>query len=379
MKTNRLVASLMELMAIPSVNPMGREVELGEIYGEKTIATRVAERLRALGLETVLHAHAPGRYSVVGRLDVGAEHTVVLDAHLDTVSHENMEVAPFVPLRKGGRIYGRGACDDKASLAVFIAAVEQLRERQISPVVNVVIAATGGEEFDFGGVREVVGSGLQADLAIVGEPTRLDVIHAHKGVQRCIIRSRGVSCHASAPEMGRNALYPLAQAALRCRDLHHDLQRREGHPELGHATLSAGRMAGGTEVNTVPASGFMELDRRLLPGERPEDAHAEICGAVAGIDDLIVEDPYMSAPALETPADAEICRVLQRASQSAGRTPRLVSAAYATNAPFYAAAGIPVAVFGPGDIAQAHTRNEYVEEAQLQMALEVIVGVLTAA
>ncbi len=377
MPPKNLIRLLSDLIAIPSVNPMGREVQ-GAPYFEKPIAEFVAQRARSLGLDTEIFEHRPGRTSVLARLDAGARETLLLDAHLDTVSHENMEIPPFEPTRSEGRVYGRGACDTKASLAIFLCALEDILRRGNKPTRNVILAACADEEFSFGGVRELARRGLKADGAVVGEPTELEILAAHKGVLRCFVRARGESCHASTPEAGRNAIYLLAEAILLLKKLHDELQRRPPHPVLGHATLSVGMAGGGQTPNTVPAAAWLEIDRRLLPGETPEAVVREIRRALAGLAHVEVEDPYLDSGGFETKSAAGACALIHRAQSACGLKPSISSAPYATHAPFYEKLSIPAAVFGPGSIRRAHTASEYVEEDQLEKALAVLLRMLTS-
>lgn len=368
--------TLRDMIAIPSVNPMGRGFS-GELYSEKNMADYAARRLRALDMDVVITAADPEHPCVVGRLDVGASETLLLEAHMDTVSHENMSIAPFDPEVRDGRVYGRGSCDTKASLALYIDALEILAARGIEPAYNLVVAGVSEEEFSFGGVRHLLeGYGLRADFAVVGEPTELNMLIRHKGVLRFYVRAEGKSCHSSTPELGHNAIYAISRAILALEQYHQELLTRPAHPLLGHASLSVGLVGGGQTVNTVPGSAWIEVDRRLLPGESPEQVMQEIRRRFDGQKDLRFEDAHVSGIGLDTPQDERICSILRGACARCGEEPAFTSAAFGTNAPFYADHQIPVVVFGPGSIAQAHTADEYVATEQLERGLAILVELL---
>src|SRR5579871_4780116 len=240
-----------DLVAIPSVNPMGRPLA-GAEYGEKNIAAYVDAFFRRLGIDSRIFGAQPERPNVVGFVNVNAAETVLLEAHMDTVSHEGMEIAPFDPVVRAGLLYGRGSCDTKSSLAVYLYAISQVIQSGKKLRRNVVIAGVHDEEYSFGGSRELVADGIKATYAIVGEPTSLNIVYAHKGVCRFRINTIGRSAHAALPWLGENAIYVMADLLKTLRDHAKELLTTE-HPELGPATLSVGRISGGTSVNTVPA------------------------------------------------------------------------------------------------------------------------------
>ncbi len=164
-----LVRLLSDLLAIPSMNPMGRD-RTGAEYEEAAAADFVARALGALGADVDRQEVAPGRPNVIGRFHSGASATILLEAHLDTVPSGGMEIEPFVPVVRDGRLYGRGACDTKGSLAAFLFAVGEAVRHPAALRYNIVFAAVADEEFGFTGAREAVTRGLRADFGIAGEP-----------------------------------------------------------------------------------------------------------------------------------------------------------------------------------------------------------------
>ena len=372
-----LVSLLADLLAIPSMNPMGRG-RTGAAYGEAAVADYVARALGALGADVERQEVAPGRPNVVGRFHAGASATVLLEAHLDTVPAEGMEVGTFIPTLKEGRLYGRGACDTKGSLAAFLFAVGEAARRPAALRYNIVFAAVADEEFGFTGAREAAARGLRADFGIAGEPTRLRIVRAHKGVTRWKIHSEGRAAHSAYPERGTNAIYRMAPALVRLEQYASMLKTCPAHEALGTGSLSVGVIDGGQAVNIVPDRCHIDVDRRTLPGETT----AEVLGAVRSLlDDLPgirMEEPYLDVPGMDVPETAPVVGLLEKAIREVTGTVVVETAPYATDAGIYNRHGIPTVVFGPGDIAQAHTADEYLDLVQLHQASEIVKRLLAS-
>ncbi len=369
-------ALLADLVAIPSMNPMGR-ARSGAEYSEENVAAYVANYLRRNSVDVSIEEVEPGRPNVVGRIDIGAPTTVMLEAHLDTVHADAMEIPPFTPEVKGGKLYGRGSCDTKGSLAAILSAATSLLGRPGSLRYNIVLAAVVDEEYRFSGARHLVERGINADWAIAGEPTRLRIVRAHKGVTRWKIVTRGRAAHSAYPEKGENAIYAMAQVIQRLEGHAADLLGETPHPLLGPPSLNVGVIEGGQTVNTVPESCWIDVDRRTLPGETSESVLApvrcllsEVCGAT-------LERPYLEVAGMEVAETAPAVRHLADAIRGEGLEVAIESAPYATDAGIYHTAGIPTVVFGPGDIAQAHTAAEFLDLSQLETAVAIMKRMLT--
>jgi succinyl-diaminopimelate desuccinylase len=370
---------LSDLVRIPSVNP-----RMGGGAGEEQIARYLAERLQALGLTpTVAEVH-PGRPNVLVTLPgrPGGPH-LLFEAHTDTVLPSHGQLDPFNPRLEGDRLYGRGSCDTKASVAAMFLALQDLlpshgRERRIS------LAFTMGEEAGHEGIMHLLGSGFLADAAVVGEPTGLDVVTAHKGVFRWKLVTSGRAAHSSNPQEGVNAIVKMAGVVRAIHDLLAPQISRRTHPLLGAPTISVGRIEGGLQVNVVPDRCSIDLDRRTLPGETWAQVRDEVEALISAcqVEDpdlrVIIEEPYMRLGSLETPPDAPIVRMAQEAvSRIAGQHP-IRGVAFGTDAAELCAAGVPCVVLGPGNIEQAHTSMEYVEIQQVVKAAaiyrEIMIG-----
>ncbi len=296
-------------------------------------------------------------------------------------------------------MYGRGTCDVKGGLAAMVTALERLALVETRHA-TVVFAATVGEEFGFLGalalaqlwqgpgtlpgddaVRGLLGS--KPVLAIVAEPTELDLVVSHKGSMKWRMRVHGRACHGAFPEQGVNALYIAARAALAIEDLSRELLSRYPDHPCGPPTLSLGTLRGGAGVNLVPDLAVLELERRLLPEESPAEARAEMieriaaaCGDARLEHDAPFSDTYGLPDGTHDPAAAPWVVALERVATTRGAG-RRVAARYGTNAGVYAAAGVPSIVFGPGSIAQAHTADEWIDLGQLTAASDILVELVT--
>lgn len=378
MEDKKLIGHLQDLIATPSVNPMGQDLS-GDLYSTRNIVDLIGNRLKKIGFDIKVCAHHPDHPSLVAYLNTGSKETIVLDSHLDTVSHLNMSVNPFDPVLDHERLYGRGSCDTKATMATYIAVVEDLLKHGKKITSNVIITGCSQEESSFGGIKHVVENGLKADYAIVGEPTELKGLNSHKGVYRCYITSKGRASHSAFPHLGINAIYLISEAVLRLQALAEELKNKKHHKVLGHPTLSVGTIQGGTTVNTVPPAAKIEIDRRLIPGESTEEVHAELVQCLEGLEGIEVEPANVSSSGFEESLTSHVCQHLKHASESCLGNFEFMQAAYATHAPFYQSIGIPSIVFGPGSIEQAHTENEYVPLDELKNAAKIIEQLLISA
>ena len=360
--------TLAKLVSINSINPAyenGRsEADLGQY---------VEEFFRQREIETFRQPVMPGRSNIIARLPGrNAGRRIVLEAHMDTVSITGMTIPPFDPVVRDGCLYGRGACDTKGGLAAMMHAVAALKERSITPHCEVWLAAVVDEEFAFQGVLALC-DGLRADAAIVAEPTSLRAVIASKGVLRWKIRTKGKAAHSSKPHLGVNAINHMA---LIVSAIERDAQRlaETAHPLLGPATVNVGVIRGGVQVNFVPDSCEIEIDRRLLPGESAEHVLAGYAGMLARLKaehpllDSEMSEPMIVDPALETERDAQVAVVAQSALEKLGLDSTLAGVPYGSDASKLARHGVPAIIFGPGSIDRAHAAVEYVECDQVAAA-----------
>ena len=355
---------LQRLIRIPSVNPAYRAV--GEAAGEAELAHFVAPLLGDMGFEVELPDVFPGRPNLVALRRARGEQMIGLCAHLDTMSSAGMTVPAFEAEIRDGFVWGRGSADTKASIAAIMAAVSAEIEAG-AELPSLLILLTCNEEAGFDGARHFARSSHPPIAGMmIGEPTGLKLVGAHKGVLRTTIRAAGVAAHASVPEQGVNAIYRMADAVKRLERLAGELAKRPGHPLLGHPTLSVGTIAGGTAVNTVPDSCVIQVDRRVLPGEDAERVVRELSAALAGVDGVTIGAAFVNVPGVAIDSSHPWAAA---AAQALGQ-PSTNIAPYATDASILAPAGIACLVYGPGELDAAHSADEHVAVGEVRQAVE---------
>ncbi len=376
---------LKTLIALPSVNPMGRDVSGPEFF-EGRVSDFLERFFQQLGVPYQRWEVAPGRANLLAlHAPAGARRTILLDAHQDTVPVDGMTIEPFTPVERDGRMYGRGACDVKGGMAAMLAAFARLvQEHQPGPN-RVVMSCTCDEEATSTGINDLVRHWTEADsrldlvpdppdVAVVAEPTDLDIVVAHRGATRWKIVTQGRACHSSEPRNGVNAIYKMGRilAALEAY-AEHLRDSIPPHPRCGSATLSVGRIEGGISVNTVPDYCAIEIDRRVIPGENSTGvipAVADYLVAHAGVD-FIFLPPWIESPPLPDDQNGELAAQLLSTVGEVAGPHELQGVPYGTHASRLAAGGIPSVVFGPGSIAQAHTKDEWLDLRQLELATEI--------
>jgi acetylornithine deacetylase len=232
------------------------------------------------------------------------------------------------------------------------------------------MVAAADEEYRYRGVLKLC-EGMSAAAAVVAEPTSLRLVTAHKGCLRFQVRTRGVAAHSSKPELGVNAIAGMARVVLALERHSAGLARRS-HPLVGSPTCNVGIIRGGTQVNMVPESCSIEVDRRTLPGEDLAQVVADYDGLIAEIPGAVArrDGPLLDSPGLETPVDSPVAAVAARVLGEMGLNAAPAGVPYGSDASKLARAGIPGVVLGPGSIDQAHAAVEYVDCGEVQRALE---------
>ena len=368
-----LVGLLRDLVAIDSVNPS----LVPGAAGELAIARRVAEQMRAIGLEVHVAEIAAGRPNVVGVLrGTNPGRTLMFCGHTDTVGVAGMH-RPFEPDVRDGRLYGRGSQDMKGGVAAMLSAARRVAEGGGLRAGQLVVAAVVDEEHSSLGA-EALARSWRADAAVVTEPTGLDVAVAHKGFQWVAVETRGRAAHGSRPQDGRDAILRMGRVLSRLEALEHALRGGRTHHLLGQASLHASLIHGGQELSSYPDRAWLELERRTLPGEATTTAITEIDRILAELRELdpefeadrqamLARDAYEIDEASSLPAD--MVDVARRVGCSAA----IVGMSFWTDAAILGAAGIPTVIFGPGG-AGLHSTEEYVLLDDVERCTQALVG-----
>jgi acetylornithine deacetylase len=364
---------LEEFVRINSVNPMLE----ANTPGETQLAEFVRDWCDSRNLETQWIEPVKGRPSVIaiarGR---GGGRSLMLNAHLDTVGVTGM-TDPFTPRIENGFLFGRGACDMKASLAVCLKILERAQDLQLSG--DVILTAVSDEEHGGIGTESVL-EVCNADAAILTEPTGLEVCVAHRGFAVFEIEIIGRASHSSQPELGINAINGLGWVLLEIENLNQNLERCEPHPLLGHGHAQATMVAGGFALFTTPASARVSLERRTLPGEsrdvietevremleRIRNQHPEF---VATFSTVLHREPFSVDE--QTP----ILQTVTRALQAHNLEPTVTGAPYWMDSALIAAKGIPTVILGP-TAHDLHGTNERVDLSEVETLEQVLLSVI---
>ena len=382
-----VVSHLKQLVAIPSQNPMGRP-DPGKGFGERELTNHLQSVFEHLGLPYLRQPVHSDRENIVARFqgnqpDPGRP-IVLLEAHQDTVPADGMTIEPFTPAESNGRIFGRGSCDVKGGMAALLTVLERLCEQRPPECPTVLMACTVNEEHGFSGVealQSVLAGGsdlvpVKPSVAIVAEPTSLQTVVAHKGAVRWHLHTHGQAAHSATPSQGSNAIYKMTPV-LNALDAYQRnvLPRLGSHPLCGSATLSVGVIRGGLSVNTVPDRCTIEIDRRLMPEETPEQAHQhllEYLQAALAEESFTLNQPFMTAEPLSDVGNGTLASQLNGSAKTVGGESQSIGVPYATDAPYIACQGIPTVVFGPGSIEQAHTKDEWISIEELNSAVDIL-------
>lgn len=349
------------LVRIPSVNPDGDPGT--DRTGEQACAEFVGDFLRSLGAETNLDTVQTGRPNVVGRFPAPGKPRLLFAPHTDTVSVAGMAIDPFGGEIRQGKLYGRGASDTKGPMASMLWALCECRDLFPQLSHEIWFAGLMGEEAGQDGAKALAAK-EKFDFVVVGEPTNLEVVFKHKVDVTARIAAKGRAAHSACPERGENAITKLAAGLLSLEKALAAYFGRISDPVLGHPTFSIGTIRGGTKFNIVPDHAEAVIDLRLLPSQwkdREAEAVFEVMRAACpGLDVVRIA----GSEALDTdPSHPLVAKLVEAGGRPAG-------AAWFCDAAIFSSRGIPAVAVGPGSIAQAHTKDEFIEVADLEAGLE---------
>jgi len=355
---DEIVEIVCELVRHNTVNPPGNE------YLCKEIVTRCMQKL---GMEITTYEKEPGRTNIVGRTGHGAK-SIGFVSHMDVVPPgelEQWDTPPFEPTIKDGRIYGRGTLDDKGSFACAYSACKAFLAEHPNFDGEIYLIAAADEEVgsELGIIYLVEECGVKFDVAIIPDGGRMDLsIYGEKGILWVELESRGVQAHGSTPELGRNAIIPLAEALAEIKSL--DLGANFDHAFDGW-TMNVGTIQGGSSTNTVPAVARATIDFRLPGGIAKADVLTRIEEKLDAArrrspdSELSVKVLHETEPHLSD-KNSIIVRSFDTAAKRLGLPMKYETFGGNTVAKNLFFAGITSVVHYPGDDKLAHVPNEFV-------------------
>ncbi len=328
------------------------------------MADYLTSHLKGLGAEVEVQQIYPLRPNVIAHWKpMGKVKSRVWFApHTDTVSVLGMSISPFDPVIRNNRLYGRGSSDTKGPMAAMLHALKEWLKSPDWQKSGVQVSFVGlmGEEAGNEGAIALARKGIEADFVVAGEPTGLKVIYAHKGACWLEMESHGRSCHSSIPQKGVNAIYPMAKAITAIEEEVIPKLKKWPHKSLGTATMNVGTIQGGSKVNIVPDRCRVEVDIRTVPTFDERKAVEFVRRKVAKTTKDVKIKVQRSSPPLDNDPNNLWIKKLANAGRGKDVAPWFCDAA------IFAQSGIPSVAFGPGSVAQAHTKDEFIDLHDLE-------------
>ena len=361
-----VLALLSDLIRIPSINPALGD---GGAPGERDIAAFAARWLTERGVRARLEEAAPGRPNAVGEVGAGEGATLVLCAHLDTVGVAGMSIPPYEPTVKDGRVYGRGSYDMKSGVAAVMSAAAALGREKLQG--RVLVALVADEEYASKGAEHFVGR-HRADGCILTEGSEGKLVLAHKGFAWIDVVTKGRAAHGSRWDLGKSAIGRMGPIIAALEEFDSRELRRRAHALVGPASLHCALIEGGVGISTYAPECRLQVERRTLPGETPEQVLEEIKKIARSIDGEAEVTLGFSRTPLLTDRNAPVARcVRDSVSAVVGAPPEEIGVGYWMDAAVFAGAGIPSVNYGPAG-AGAHEAVEWVDLASVVTCARVL-------
>lgn len=356
------IAFLRELIRVPSVNPPGNVVD----------AIAVCERpLRTAGFATRIVAMETEKPNLIAEIGSEGGKTLCFNAHVDVVPTGEVSAwahPPFAAEVADGRVYGRGAGDDKGSVTAQVMAALALARSGVDLRGRLVINEVSDEETSgtVGAKFVVEERHVRPDFVIVGEQTRNQVCVGEKGTAGFQLTVTGRTAHGALPWEGANAIEGMARVIVALQDELWPKLRERTHDYFHPSSASVNLISGGVKVNVVPDRCTISIDRRLVPGESPTDVVAEaeaiarrVVAATPGLGLEVTPSAEQRAATMSDP-DSDLVRAMLAANHHLGLSSELTGFSMASDGRFFAAAGYPTIIYGPGDPRLAHVPDEWV-------------------
>ena len=361
---------LQGLIQIKSVNPPGNENQIANFIKKFLLKNNINSELVPL---------EEGRSSVIAKIEGEEERNITLCGHLDTVrvKEEEWIKPPFQGLIENGRMYGRGAADMKGGVAAILYAAALLKRRGIIPKKTVQLALTVDEEWGYRGAKNLVDGGYfdRTDFLIITEPSNLQVSTGEKGELWITAKFYGKSAHGSTPEVGVNTIIPGSEFVVKVTERYEKIF--EADPFWGKTSMNIGQFHGGVQVNIVPNYSEIQLDFRVISEEDKEKAVELVRKTGEEIAKKykvrFKEDIFNYHPLIFTSQDNPY---VEKFLQAAGAREVIITKYCTDGATIIPIKKVPFIIFGPGDIAQAHQNDEYIELESLYQSVDTFVEFL---
>ena len=375
MKLPNTIAMLRTLVGEPSTSSIAASRDQSNL----AVINHLANWLESLkfAVNVLPLPNKGGKANLIATLGSG-EGGLVLSGHTDTVpcDEKHWDTDPYTLTEIDSVVHGLGSCDMKGFFPIALEAASLFRSEKLNKPLTIL--ATSDEESSMAGARQLLRDGRpKADFAIIGEPTGLQPIIAHKGVLALSIVIEGSGGHASNPNLGCNALDTMQAVIADLLIYRQELASTYTDPtfEINIPTLNLGCLHAGDSPNRICETAELQIDVRLMPGMEIDELATTIqhrlVETIASHGTRLSITRINEVPAYQTSGDGDLARTL---ASLCGRPPGTV--AFGTEAPFLQSLGMETVVFGPGSINQAHQPNEYLDLNQLSPARETLEKVI---
>jgi len=361
---------IQQLIATPSVSCVNPQIDQSNL----PVIHLLANWLSELGFQVEELEVDDGKANLIATLGTGSG-GLILAGHTDTVPYDEdrWQHNPFKLTEEDGKFYGLGTSDMKAFLALAIEAAISFEQNEYQQPL--IILATSDEETTMAGAKALVDAGKPAArYAVIGEPTGMKPIRMHKGIMMESIRITGLAGHSSNPDYGHNALEAMHKVIAELLIWRNELQQQytNGLFEVPVPTMNFGHIHGGDNPNRICGACELHIDIRPLPGMNLADLRNELNKRLQKIMPehgfkLQTLPLFSGIPAMETPAESALVKAAEKLTGALAG-----SVAFGTEAPYLTDLGIETIVLGPGDIAQAHQPDEYLEVNRIQPTVDLL-------
>ncbi|MGM0906882.1 MAG: acetylornithine deacetylase [Pseudomonadota bacterium] len=365
-----------QLIAQPSISATDPKWD----QSNQKVIHLLAEWLELLGFDCEINElnSQQGKYNLLARRGAGSG-GLLLSGHTDTVPYDasRWNFDPFKLTEQDNRWYGLGSIDMKGFFAFVMQVLNELDASQQSKPIMVL--ATADEETTMNGAREVSRfANLKPDYCVIGEPTDMRPVYAHKGHMSEVIRITGRSGHSSDPALGINAIELMHEVISALLKLKEEFKHKYSDLSftVPQPTMNFGHIHGGDNANRICGCCELHLDIRPLPGLSVDELYAHLHKATGSIQarypgcvELI--SLHHPVPAFQQATDSALVQLAEKVSQS-----KAEAVNYCTEAPFLQALGCQTLVMGPGSIRQAHQPDEYLSVDSIKPTQEKLKNLL---
>ena len=368
-----LLDQLNSIVSLPSVSSANASIDMSN----KPVIDHLAEQFELLGFECEIipvPSNKTDKFNLIATLGAGPG-GLVLAGHTDTVplDEELWSIDPFKVTERNGKLFGLGVTDMKGFFPIIMEAVKPLLNRSFKEPL--IVLATADEETSMQGARSIAQLGRpKARAAIIGEPTGLQPVKAHKGIMMDSIRLLGKSGHSSDPSLGNNALEAMHVVISDLLIYREELKHRYNSDlfSIPHPTLNLGVIHGGDNPNRICGHCELEFDIRLMPGMHIESLRADIRNRIMTLMDPLGIQFEMAAlfsgvPAFSADENSALLKTAEKLTGHAG-----ISVGFGTEGPFLQKLGMDTIIMGPGNIDQAHQPDEYMSTNMIEPCIDVL-------